>query len=78
MELEWDERKRRETLDRRHLDFADVEAFAYNTVVAVPDRRKDYGEQRVQCLWLPSRRALHLLFYMARRTHAHHLDEESQ
>ncbi len=46
MELEWDERKRRETIDRRHLDFADVEAFDYDAVVSVPDRRHDYGEDR--------------------------------
>jgi uncharacterized DUF497 family protein len=46
VELERDERKRRDTLDRRFLDFADVEAFDYDTVVSAPDRRRDYGEQR--------------------------------
>ena len=46
MELEWDEAKRRNTLERRGLDFADVENFDYDTVISVPDRRLDYGEER--------------------------------
>jgi uncharacterized DUF497 family protein len=46
MELEWDEEKRKITLASRRLDFADVESFDYHTVVTVPDRRRDYGEDR--------------------------------
>lgn len=46
MELEWDSSKRDWTLRNRGLDFLDVERFEYDTVVVVPDRRKDYGEAR--------------------------------
>jgi uncharacterized DUF497 family protein len=46
MELEWDEAKRRKTLNERHLDFADVVRFDHDTVVTWPDRRRDYGEPR--------------------------------
>lgn len=46
MELEWDEGKRKQTLERRGLDFAEVANFDYDTVVTVADLRRDYGEQR--------------------------------
>ncbi len=46
MELEWDEVKRLGTLRERHLDFADVARFDYDTVVTWPDDRRDYGEAR--------------------------------
>jgi uncharacterized DUF497 family protein len=46
VELEWDEAKRRSTLAKRGLDFADVVRFDYDTVVSIPDVRRDYGEQR--------------------------------
>jgi uncharacterized DUF497 family protein len=45
MELEWDEAKRQWTKDTRHLDFADVERFDYDSVVTWLDDR-DYGEPR--------------------------------
>jgi uncharacterized DUF497 family protein len=46
MELEWDEDKRQRTARERHLDFADVARFDYDTVVTWPDDRYDYGEVR--------------------------------
>jgi uncharacterized DUF497 family protein len=46
LELEWDEVKRQWTLDNRRLDFADVQRFDHDSVITVPDLRKDYGEQR--------------------------------
>ncbi len=42
---EWDEDKRRETLDNRGLDFADIETlFEWDTAIIVPSNR--YGESR--------------------------------
>ena len=42
---EWDEDKRRETLDNRQLDFADIETlFEWDTAIIVPSDR--YGESR--------------------------------
>jgi hypothetical protein len=46
LELEWDERKRQNALQRRQLDFADVERFEPESVRTEPDLRKDYGEPR--------------------------------
>jgi uncharacterized DUF497 family protein len=46
IELEWDEMKRQQTLRKRGLDFAQVRDFDYDTVVTVPDGRRDYGEER--------------------------------
>ena len=42
---EWDEDKRRETLDERELDFADIETlFEWDTAIIVPSDR--HGEPR--------------------------------
>ncbi|HET7413861.1 MAG TPA: BrnT family toxin [Pararhizobium sp.] len=46
MELEWDENKRKQTLEERGLDFADVIRFEFEQAMTLPDRRKDYGEER--------------------------------
>ena len=46
MELEWDEVKRRWTLETRGMDFADVEFFEFDTADTVADNRMDYGEVR--------------------------------
>jgi uncharacterized DUF497 family protein len=46
LELEWNETKRKETLDERGLDFADVERFDPDSLQTFEDRRFDYGEQR--------------------------------
>jgi hypothetical protein len=42
----WDERKRRETLERRGLDFADAETVFVGRTLTLPDERRDYGEPR--------------------------------
>lgn len=44
--LEWDENKRQSTLRDRGLDFADLEAFDWETALTIQDSRGDYGETR--------------------------------
>lgn len=45
LQYEWDEDKRRETLDGRELDFADIEShFEWDRAIIVPSDR--YGEPR--------------------------------
>jgi len=46
MELEWDEDKRRTTLEGRQLDFADVASIDPASLVTERDTRRDYGELR--------------------------------
>ena len=46
MELEWDEDKRRRTLQERGLDFADIAFIDEASLVSVQDTRRDYGETR--------------------------------
>lgn len=46
MDLEWDEGKRQRNIEKRGLDFADVERFEFGTAVVVPDLRVNYGETR--------------------------------
>ena len=45
IQYEWDDDKRRETLDGRELDFADIETlFEWDTAIIIPSRR--HGEPR--------------------------------
>ena len=44
--IEFDETKRRLTLERRGLDFAEAEDVFASPVVTVADDRRDYGEVR--------------------------------
>ena len=46
MELEWDEAKRRWTLEERGLDFADVARIDPLTLTTFEDTRYVYGEKR--------------------------------
>ncbi len=46
MELEWDEEKRKRTLDERGLDFADIARFDLDSIMTQMDDRRDYGEPR--------------------------------
>ncbi|MDP3895737.1 MAG: BrnT family toxin [Mesorhizobium sp.] len=46
MELEWNEEKRRQALEERGLDFADVAKIDMSTAMTTIDNRQDYGEQR--------------------------------
>jgi uncharacterized DUF497 family protein len=44
---DWDEKKRRRTIEDRGIDFADVVRFDLLTAVIDPDLRRDYGEVRL-------------------------------
>ena len=44
--LEWDEDKRRKTLEARGIDFAAMEDFDWSLSVTRIDRRRAYGEAR--------------------------------
>lgn len=46
MELEWDEKKRLDTLQERGLDFADVVDFDFAGASTIEDNRLDYDEVR--------------------------------
>jgi uncharacterized protein len=46
MEIEWDEEKRLDALDRHGVDFADVALIDPETARTVADNRRDYGEPR--------------------------------
>lgn len=43
---EWDEAKRLSNLEKHGLDFAEVEGLDFLGAVIVPDRRRNYGEER--------------------------------
>ena len=79
MELEWDEVKRRWTLETRGMDFADVEFFEFDTADTVADNRMGLWRSSPGLHWLsawPSMRAV------LDRTPPHHCPshfiEESQ
>lgn len=46
MKLEWNEAKRRTTLDERGLNFADLIRFDWDGGLFFDDDRRDYGEHR--------------------------------
>lgn len=46
MKLEWDETKRRRTLDERGLDFADVARVDWDEALTLADTRREYAEER--------------------------------
>ena len=46
MSWEWDDEKRRRTLEERGLDFADCETVFAGPTFSYLDDRKDYGEDR--------------------------------
>jgi uncharacterized DUF497 family protein len=46
-DVEWDERKRLNNRAKHGLDFTDVVDFDFATATLHPDRRRDYGEERV-------------------------------
>ena len=48
MRIEYDEAKRRETLERRGLDMAHAEEVFDDAHQTVEDTRRDYGERRFQ------------------------------
>tara|TARA_R110002020_G_scaffold71455_5_gene184604 strand:- start:1178 stop:1444 length:267 start_codon:yes stop_codon:yes gene_type:complete len=46
MDLEWDEVKRRQTLESRQMDFADVALIDPASLITGQDTRHEYGEAR--------------------------------
>jgi uncharacterized DUF497 family protein len=48
MDIEFDEEKRRQTLEHRGLDFVDAAALFEGTTIIFLDDREDYGEDRFQ------------------------------
>ena len=46
MELEWNENKRKATLAKRGLDFADVAFLDWDKAITLTDTRQDYAEVR--------------------------------
>jgi uncharacterized DUF497 family protein len=53
MRYSWDEAKRKVTLAKRGLDFADAELVFAGRTMTLPDERRDYGEARfITAGWL--------------------------
>lgn len=52
MEFEWDEAKNRINIRKHGFDFADAESLFREIVLAYPDLRYDYGENRWAALGL--------------------------
>jgi uncharacterized DUF497 family protein len=46
MQLEWDEKKRRENLAKHGIDFADLDPLFSGLTITVLDSRYEYGEFR--------------------------------
>ncbi|MBK8456114.1 MAG: BrnT family toxin [Phyllobacteriaceae bacterium] len=47
MEIEWDEAKRQDALERHGVDFADVALIDLGTAMTIADNRRNYGEARL-------------------------------
>jgi uncharacterized protein len=50
MDLEWDDEKRRMTLERRKLDFADAVQVFSGRHLTIEDDSRNYGELRLQAV----------------------------
>ena len=48
--FEWDEKKRRDNLDKHGVDFIDAALIFHNRVIEKEDARQDYGEPRFKAL----------------------------
>ena len=46
MQITFDPSKNRQNLEKHGVSLADAVALEWDTLIAMPDRRKDYGEQR--------------------------------
>ncbi len=62
MELEWDAEKRQRTLRERGLDFADVARVDWENAIFIPDRRREYGEDRQTMMGLLDGRLMIVAF----------------
>lgn len=60
MEIEFDPEKRRRTLEERGLDMADVVDVFEGLCYDFPDRRRDYGEDRVVTIGFLGGRMVHV------------------
>ena len=60
LEFEWDEAKRRETLDKRKLDFASVVDFEWATALIRPSARR--GESRWAAIGYIGNRLYHVVW----------------
>jgi uncharacterized protein len=50
LSYEWDAAKNTENLTKHEIDFADAVLIFDRPVVEAPDRRKDYGEERITAI----------------------------
>ena len=62
MPYEWDEAKRRETLERRGIDFAEIYGFDWGTSIRWPSPRND--EERQASLGMIGDRLYHVVWTM--------------
>lgn len=64
MKLEWNPKKRSQTLSERGLDFADLARFEWDDGVVFDDNRRDYGEHRQSALGMLDGRLMAIAFTM--------------
>lgn len=62
MDIEFDEEKRRQTLEHRGLDFADAQELFEGPEFTSLDDREDYGEERFQTVGLLSERLVMVIW----------------
>ncbi len=58
----WDEKKNKANQKKHGLNFDDAEYVFDGRILAVEDRREDYGEQRFNCLGLLEDRVVHISY----------------
>jgi uncharacterized DUF497 family protein len=62
MRFEWDETKNRANIRKHGLDFHDTEEIFRGIVLAEPDTREDYGENRWRALGQIGGRTIQIVF----------------
>jgi uncharacterized DUF497 family protein len=62
MRIRFDPRKRLRTVEQRGLDFLDAVSIFAGPTIEAPDRRRDYGEERIVCFGLLRGRAIIVLY----------------
>jgi uncharacterized DUF497 family protein len=65
LRYEWDGAKRGENLEKHGIDFMAVAGFDWSLAIVVPDRRYDYGENRLVA-YGPLHGRLHALVFTQR------------
>jgi uncharacterized DUF497 family protein len=80
MAFEWDERKNALNIQKHEIDFDTAKLIFDGPVVEAPDRRFDYGEERMQAIGSVEGRELVVIYtdrgearriISARRAHSH-------